>query len=98
MELNEYWSAHAVEEYKGMLYEQKMQNYAYNCLRSAPHVIYKPIIVQDGDAWLCMYGDLPTGVIGCGSTPKEACENFDRTWEDGYKKLDCKGRSDGRTE
>lgn len=37
MELNEYWSAQAVEEYKGMLYEQKQQNYEYQCERTAPH-------------------------------------------------------------
>lgn len=86
MELNEYWSAHAVEEYKGMLHEQKMQNYEYNCLRCAPHVIYKPEIVQDGNAWLCIYGDLPTGVVGCGSTPAEACSDFDKAWGDGIRK------------
>lgn len=83
MELNEYWSAQAVEEYKGMLHEQKMQNYMYQCERTAPHVIHNAAIMQDGNQWCCILGDLPTGVVGFGNTPKEACAEFDRVWEQG---------------
>ena len=54
MELNEYWSAHAVEEYKGMLYEQKVQNYTYNCERSAPHIIHNAKIFKDGNKYCCL--------------------------------------------
>lgn len=80
MELNEYWSAHAVEEYKGMLYEQKQQNYEYQCERMAPHVIHNAQIIRDGNQWCCILGDLPTGVCGFGNTPAEACAEFDRVW------------------
>lgn len=82
-ELNEYWSAQAIEEYKQMLHEQKMQNYVYQCERIAPHVIHNTNIVQDGNQWCCILGDLPTGVVGFGNTPKEACQEFDRVWEQG---------------
>ncbi|MDU7710494.1 MAG: hypothetical protein E7J94_24885 [Clostridium sp.] len=83
MELNEYWSAQAVEEYKGMLYEQKQQNYEYQCERTAPHVIHGAQIMQDGNQWCCILGDLPTGVCGFGNTPEEACAEFDRIWIQG---------------
>lgn len=82
-ELNEYWSAQAVTEYKGMLYEQQMQNYVYQCERIAPHVIHNATVMQDGNQWCCILGDLPTGVVGFGDTPKEACQEFDRVWEQG---------------
>lgn len=86
MELNEYWSAQAVEEYKNMIYEQKMQNYSLVCELQAPHVIHGAEVKQDGDMWCCILGDLPTGVVGFGKTPKEACDEFDMVWREGYKK------------
>lgn len=83
MELNEYWSAQAVEEYKSMLHEQNMQNYSYNCERCAPHVIHNAKIKQDGNQWCCILGDLMTGVVGFGDTPEKACNEFDRVWIQG---------------
>ena len=83
MELNEYWSAQVVEEYKEMLHEQKMQNYEYQCERMAPHIIHNAEIKLDGNMWCCILGDLQTGIVGFGKSPKEACSEFDKIWEHG---------------
>lgn len=83
MELNEYWSAQAIEEYRGLLHEQNMRDYDYNCRRSAPHVIHNAEIKQDGNQWCCILGDFMTGVVGFGETPQRACDEFDRIWEYG---------------
>jgi hypothetical protein len=45
-----------------------------------PSTVYRPDLVQDGNAWLAMYGDLPTGVVGTGSSPAEAMTAFDKAW------------------
>lgn len=45
-----------------------------------PCVVFKPTLSQDGNAWLAIYGDLPTGVVGTGSSPAEAMADFDRAW------------------
>lgn len=45
-----------------------------------PSAIYKPSLTQDGNAWIAILGDLPTGVVGCGDTPAEAMLNFDKAW------------------
>lgn len=45
-----------------------------------PSTIYRPELSQDGDAWLAIYGDLPTGVVGAGKTPAEAMLAFDKAW------------------
>jgi len=45
-----------------------------------PAVLFRPNLSQDGDAWLAIYGDLPTGVVGTGSTPAEAMADFDSAW------------------
>ncbi len=83
-ELNEYWSSYCATEYKGIIDEQKMQNYVYQCERIAPHVIHKAKIMKDGNAWCCILGDLPTGVVGFGDTPEKACAEFDFVWVKGY--------------
>lgn len=51
-----------------------------------PCVVFKPTLSRDGNAWLAIYGDLPTGVVGVGPSPAEAMADFDRAWfakEDG---------------
>ena len=48
--------------------------------RQLPHVLMRPALIQDGNAWLAIYGDLPTGVVGTGSTPAEAMADFDVAW------------------
>lgn len=45
-----------------------------------PSVLYRPTLIQDGNAWLAIYGDLPTGVVGTGKTPGEAMAAFDAAW------------------
>lgn len=45
-----------------------------------PHVLMRPQVIQDGNAWLAIYGDLATGVVGTGSSPAAACADFDRAW------------------
>lgn len=45
-----------------------------------PCVLFKPALSQDGNAWLAIYGDLPTGVVGAGDTPAAAMADFDKAW------------------
>ncbi len=45
-----------------------------------PSTIYRPALMQDGNGWLAIYGDLPTGVVGTGHSPAEAMLDFDRAW------------------
>lgn len=45
-----------------------------------PSVLFRPELSQDGDSWMAIYGDLPTGVVGCGETPAEAMADFDKAW------------------
>ena len=59
-------------------------NVAYELQR--PSTIYRPDISQDGDMWLAIYGDLPTGVVGCGKTPAEAMLDFDKAWNASRRK------------
>ena len=54
------------------------QEAAYEMMR--PSVVFKPTIIQDGDAWLVILGDLPTGVVGVGKTPSAAMYDFDMAW------------------
>jgi len=67
--VNEYWSAQMAQAYQQYLHDI-----------SEPHVTMRPTIARDGNAWLCIYGDLPTGVAGCGESPEAACKDFDRAW------------------
>lgn len=45
-----------------------------------PCVVFKPTLTQDGNAWLAVLGDLPTGVVGCGDSPAQAMAAFDKNW------------------
>lgn len=62
--------------------EQSVLNSQFNTeiMRCLPHVLMRPTLVQDGNAWLAIYGELPTGVVGTGSTPQEAMYDFDQAW------------------
>jgi len=62
--------------------EQGILNAQYNTeiIRQLPHVLMRPTLIQYGNAWLAIYGDLPTGVVGTGSTPAEAMADFDAAW------------------
>lgn len=62
--------------------EQSVLNSQFNTeiMRCLPHVLMRPTLIQDGDAWLAIYGDLPTGVVGTGSTPQDAMYDFDQAW------------------
>jgi hypothetical protein len=47
----------------------------------APHVLMRPAIFPDGNAWCALYGeDLQQGVAGFGDTPEAAAADFDRNW------------------
>lgn len=48
--------------------------------KQRPSVLFRPELSQDGDMWLAVYGDLPTGVVGHGETPAEAMADFDKAW------------------
>lgn len=56
------------------------QIYAVGQEMTRPSAIYRPELVQDGNAWLAMYGDLPSGCVGTGDTPEAAMRDFDATW------------------
>lgn len=47
---------------------------------ATPAAIYRPTLSQDGNAWLAIYGDLPTGVVGTGNSPEEAMQDFNKQW------------------
>lgn len=49
-------------------------------LEQRPSVLFRPKLVQDGNAWIAMYGDLPTGCVGTGASPQEAMAAFDKAW------------------
>lgn len=51
-----------------------------------PYEVCRPTMTKDGDAWLCILGDLPTGIVGCGASPAEAAYEFDKEWN---KKATC---------
>lgn len=68
-------------EYKGMIFEQQMQNYVYQCERMQPHIIHSAKVFKDGDEWCCLLGgDIQSGICGFGKKPKEACLQFDIAW------------------
>lgn len=52
---------------------------------SRPCAVFRPVLIQDGNAWMAIYGDLPTGVVGCGSSPSEAMFDFDVAWHKSTK-------------
>ncbi len=62
--------------------EQGVLNAQFNTeiMRCLPHVLMRPKLVQDGDAWLAIYGDFETGVVGTGKTPAAAMDAFDLAW------------------
>ncbi len=46
-----------------------------------PCVVMRPSLSIDGNKWCALYGDsLQDGVAGFGSSPFEACWNFDIAW------------------
>lgn len=56
----------------------EMQNAAAE--HGRPCAVFKPTLSQDGNAWLAILGDLPTGVVGVGDSPSEAMHDFDKKW------------------
>jgi hypothetical protein len=58
--------------------KNEMLTVAYEQQR--PSVLFRPSLTQDGNAWLAIYGDLPTGVVGAGTSPSEAMADFDKAW------------------
>lgn len=48
--------------------------------QARPCVVFKPKLSQDGNAWLAILGDIPTGVVGCGNSPADAMHDFDMKW------------------
>jgi hypothetical protein len=51
---------------------------------TAPHVLMRPRIFPDGNAWCALLGaDLMVGVVGFGASPAAACEAFDTAWQKG---------------
>lgn len=45
-----------------------------------PCAVFKPTLSLDGNLWIAIYGDLPTGVVGTGNSPSEAMHDFDKQW------------------
>jgi hypothetical protein len=43
--------------------------------------MYRPVLSQDGNAWIALYGEnVAVGVVGTGSSPEEAMYAFDTVW------------------
>lgn len=57
--------------------EDEANRAAFMC---RPSVMLGVKPVQDGNAWLAIYGDLPSGVVGSGDSPELAMADFDRAW------------------
>ncbi|MCL2223603.1 MAG: hypothetical protein FWB96_01400 [Defluviitaleaceae bacterium] len=49
-----------------------------------PHILYGATVSRHKVGYICLYGDLHTGVAGFGGTPQAACDDFDTAWEN-YK-------------
>lgn len=48
---------------------------------TAPSVLYKPALSQDGTMWCALLGEnLAEGVAGFGETPEKAMAAFDKAW------------------
>jgi hypothetical protein len=49
--------------------------------RRAPHVLMRPAVFPDGNAWCALYGEnIQEGVAGFGDTPQAAAADFDANW------------------
>lgn len=73
------------------MHEQAVINARLNTelMRQRPHVLMRPRVFPDGNAWCCLYGDnLQEGVAGFGDTPEGACYDFDMAW--GQNRLPAK--------
>jgi len=71
-------------EYEAMINEQRIQNYDYNRIKSAPHVVLNAKVSKDGNLYCCLLGDnLQEGIAGFGETPQKACAKFDKIWMNG---------------
>lgn len=46
---------------------------------SRPSTVHRPMLTKDGNAWIALLGEnIQVGVVGCGASPAEAMDNFDR--------------------
>ena len=76
---SEYWRHKASRETD--LYERYLNNNNYFAEMCRPSTIYKPKIMQDGDAWIALLGEnLAEGVTGTGKSPSEAFYDFDENF------------------
>lgn len=49
--------------------------------RRAPHVLMRPRMFPDGNAWCALYGEnIQEGIVGFGETPEAAAADFDIAW------------------
>lgn len=66
---------------QGHLRSAAIAMYEYGCEINRPSYIHKPKLFIDRDRWCALYGDnLQDGVAGFGTSPEEACRDFDRNW------------------
>ena len=53
-----------------------------------PHVMMRPKVYLDGNAWCALYCEnIAVGVVGFGSSPEEACAEFDKQWINGLSTI-----------
>jgi len=65
------------------VYWDEMQEYAYreNQLKTRPSTRMKPRLMRVGDQWCALFGgNIQDGVVGFGSSPEKAYEDFDVNW------------------
>jgi hypothetical protein len=50
-------------------------------LRQRPSVLYRPVLMLDGNAWCALYGEnIQEGCVGFGPSPDAAMIAFDAAW------------------
>ena len=80
MSLNYDDSLNLLLNIKGANHEKHINEMGYLHERNCPFVIYGATLTQDGNAFLAILGDLPTGVVGSGDSPSEAVADFNKAW------------------
>ena len=65
----------------GILQEAAVERLQRERLLNTPHMLLRPEIFQDGNAWCALLGrDISVGVTGWGDTPEQAMAAFDIAW------------------
>lgn len=57
------------------------EQYAAACDARLPHIVYRPMLVRQGQMYCAYYGEtIDSGCTGFGMTPEKAMIDFDKEW------------------